>query len=278
MLYKEDNINIDYEGYGLEAPPKKATLQSYIVDSTEQTYLNRKRPAVIICVGGAYEKVASEKAEPIALQFCASGFHAFILNYSTKPVRFPGALLELSKAVATIRGAAEKYNIHEDKIVVCGFSAGGHLAASSGVYWKEAFIQRFLGYDNNENQPNGLILGYPVISNKEGIAHLRSMQNLLGKYPNQKELELFSLEDNVNDLVPPTFLWHTSDDPIVPVENSLLFAAALRKHEIPFELHVYPTGDHGLGLANELTASFLGQINPTCQNWIDMAIRFINNL
>jgi acetyl esterase/lipase len=278
MLYKQDNINIDYDRYGLETPKQKATLISYIVDSTEKTYLNRKRPAVIICVGGAYERVEMEKAEPIALQFCASGFHAFILNYSVAPVRFPGALLELSKAVATIRGASEKYNIHEDKIVVCGFSAGGHLAASLGVYWKEAFIQRFLGYDYNENQPNGLILGYPIISNKEGIAHLRSMQNLLGKYPDQRELELFSLEDNVNDLVPPTFLWHTSDDPIVPVENSLLFASALKKHDIPFELHVYPSGDHDLGLANELTASFLGQINPACQNWIDMAIRFINNL
>ncbi|WMJ21936.1 alpha/beta hydrolase [Paludicola sp. MB14-C6] len=278
MIYKEENINIDYEGYGLEAPPQKATIQSYIVDSTDQTYLNRKRPAVIICVGGGYEKVVSEKAEPIALQFCASGFHAFVLNYSVTPVRFPGALLELSKAVATIRASASKYNIHEDKIVICGFSAGGHLAASLGVYWKQGFIQRYLGYDNDENQPNALILGYPVISNKEGIAHLRSMQNLLGKYPDQKELELFSLEDNVNDLVPPTFLWHTSDDPIVPVDNSLLFASALRKHEIPFELHVYPSGDHGLGLANELTASFLGQINPACQNWIDMAIRFINNL
>ncbi len=117
-----------------------------------------------------------------------------------------------------------------------------------------------------------------MITNKDGIAHLGSMQNLLGKYPDAKELELFSLENNVTDLAPPTFLWHTSDDPVVPSDNSLLFATALRQHDIPFELHIYPHGDHGLGLANESTASYLGQINPACQNWIDMATRFISNL
>jgi len=91
-------------------------------------------------------------------------------------------------------------------------------------------------------------------------------------------LELFSLEDNVSELAPPTFLWHTSNDNVVSVENSLLFATALKKYDIQFEMHIYPDGNHGLGLANQITASYLGQITPACQNWIEMAIRFINDL
>lgn len=278
MIYKEDNINIDYDSYGLETPLVKAKITSYILEKSQESYLNRKRPAVIICPGGRYESINYSEGEPIALRFNASGFHAFVLHYSGKPVRFPGSLLELSKAVATVRLNASKYNIDENRIIICGFSAGGHLAASLGVYWKEPYIQRFLGYDNDENKPNGLILGYPVISNKDGIAHLPSMQNLLGNYPDSKELELFSLENFVSDLVPPTFLWHTSDDPVVSSENSLLFSLALKKYDIPFELHIYPHGEHGLGLANESTATYLGQINPICQNWIDMATKFITNL
>ncbi|MFZ2537895.1 MAG: alpha/beta hydrolase [Oscillospiraceae bacterium] len=279
MLYKEEVINIDYEGYDLEAPVKQAVLRSYIINTTNHAYLSGKRPAVIICPGGSYTTVADfVEGEPIALKFIASGIHAFVLEYSTQPLRFPGALLELSKAVATVRANAANYNINPNKIIVCGFSAGGHLAASLGIYWKEAFIQRYLGYDNNENEPNGLILGYPVISSKEGVAHLGSMRNLLGKYPDEKEIELFSLENNVTDLVPPTFLWHTSSDTSVDVQNSLLFATALSQHDVAFEMHIYPTGDHGLGLASKVTASHLGQIVPICQNWIDMAIRFVDDL
>lgn len=279
MIYKEENINVDYEGYGLETPKQKAVLRSYIINTTDHTYLNTKRPAVIICPGGGYGMVADYvEGEPIALKFIASGMHAFVLEYSTEPVRFPGALLELSKAVAVVRANAEKYNINPNKIIVCGFSAGGHLAASLGVYWKEGFIQRFLGYDNNENRPNGLILGYPVISSHEGVVHRGSMLNLLGKYPDEKEISLFSLENNVTELVPPTFLWHTSNDDAVDVQNSLLFATALRQHEVAFEMHIYPSGDHGLGLANKVTASYFGQIVPACQNWIDMAIRFVDDL
>ncbi len=279
MLYKEEVISIDYEGYDLQTPAKQAVLQSYIVNTTEQSYLSGKRPAVIICPGGGYSMIANFiEGESIALKFIASGIHAFVLEYSTQPLCFPGALLELSKAVATVRAMASDYNIDSNKIIVSGFSAGGHLAASLGVYWKEGFIQRYLGYDNNENKPNGMILGYPVISGKEGITHLGSMRNLLGNCPDEKEIALFSLENNVTDLVPPTFLWHTSSDTCVDVQNSLLFATALRQHDVEFEMHIYPTGDHGLGLANKATARHPGQIVPACQNWIDMAIRFVDEL
>lgn len=277
MIVRNDDIIIDYAGYGLDAPRQTASLTSYLIDKIDGSY-HGKRACVVVCPGGGYNMRATHEGEPVALKFCSEGMHAFVLNYSVAPARFPAALLELSAAVAMIRGFAKEYNIDTDKIVVCGFSAGGHLAASLGVYWHEGFIQRFLGYDNNENRPNGLILCYPVISNKAGIAHLGSIQSLLGKYPDNKELALFSLEDNVNDYVPPTFIWHTFDDTVVPVENTLCFVDALKKNDISTEVHIYPRGDHGIGLASEKFVKLIGQIVPSCQNWIDMAIRFVNDL
>ena len=279
MLYQEEIISIEYEKVGLVPPIKAAVLRSYIINTPEDTYVYDQRPAVIICPGGGYSMVADYvEGEPIALQFIASGMQAFVLDYSTQPMRFPGALLELSKAVASVRENAKKYHINPNKIIVCGFSAGGHLAASLGVYWNDDIIQQWLQFDNNENQPNGLILGYPVISANDGIAHTGSIMNLFGNSISKTEISQFSLENHVSALVPPTFLWHTSSDDGVNVQNSLRFASALAQHNVEFELHIYPRGRHGLGLANNVTAGHIEQIVPACQNWIDMAIRFITDL
>lgn len=277
MLVKQDNIIIDYDNCGIESPATTPTITSYILEN-DGIYRDTRRPAVIICPGGGYTHLASHEGEPTALQFNAAGFHAFVLHYSLYPTRFPAALMELSMAVAMVRGGAEKYNIDPNRIIVCGFSAGGHLVASLGSYWHEGFVQRALGFDNNENQPNGMILCYPVITNKQGLAHLGSIQALFGKYPDEKEIAMFAVEDNVNEFTPPAFIWHTYEDSCVPLENSMLYASALRKKEIPFELHIYQHGDHGIGLANEVTSQFPRQIVLECQNWIDMAIQFIKNI
>lgn len=278
MLHKTLEITVNYEGCGLEPPKSPATLTSYVLDVSDGCYFH-KRPAVIICPGGAYQEVAMvREGEPVAAYLNGQGIQAFVLNYSTAPMRFPGALMELSMAVVYVRAHAEEYHIDENKIILCGFSAGGHLAASLGVYWKEGFLQRYLGFDNDENRPDGLILSYPVISGKEGLVHAGTAANLLGKYPDERELSLFSLEDHVSDITPPTFLWHTAEDSAVPAGNSMVFAQALAAHDIPYELHIYPKGIHGLSLATPPTASYLGLIVPEVQNWIDMAIRFITQL
>lgn len=274
VIHQKIDVAVDYAGYGLDAPAQPPDLTTYVLDRPE-IYMHRRRPAVIICPGGGYEIVYPGEGEPVALAFNARGIHAFVLHYSVRPMRFPGALLELSNAVAWVREHAEAFQLDPDRIAVCGFSAGGHLAASLGVYWKEGFIQRFLGLDNDENRPNGLVLGYPVL-NAEGMAGV--VGNLLGKYPDERELELFSLDTHVSDFTPPAFLWHTCDDPGVSVQNSLRFVGALREKDIPFELHVYPHGGHGLSLANEVTASRLELISPPCQNWLEMAARFIGDL
>lgn len=271
-------ITLDYENCGLDFPAVAASLTGFILPKSadaEGVYMGRLRPAVIICPGGAYRIKAYHEGEPVALEFSAKGFQSFVLDYSVSPMVFPGALFELSQAVCFVRAHAEEYGIDKNRISVVGFSAGGHLAASLCVYWKEPFVQRALGYDNDENRPNGAVLSYPVISNKSGIVNLGSMQNLIGKYPSQEEIDLFGLEEHVSSNTPPSFLWHTFEDDAVDVQNSLLFATELKKADVPFELHVFEKGSHGISLANEVTSNHLGKIEAPCQIWIELAIKFL---
>lgn len=262
----------------IQTEQSEAKLYTYVLDNSPEIDQNRKRPAVIICPGGGYVTTSDREAEPVAIQMNAMGFHVFILRYSVQPATFPTALTELATAVAYVRNRAEEWNIDANKVIVTGFSAGGHLAASLGVFWEREFLAERVKFDKDAYKPNGLILSYPVISS--GVhAHQGSFQALLGDQ--QEELrERLSLEKQVNNQTPPTFLWHTFEDASVPVENSMLFAVALRKHNIPFELHIYPSGGHGLSLANEESMNVQNNfgIQEECQNWIDMAGVWIRNL
>lgn len=228
------------------------TLTTYIIENTHEVDVNRTRPAVIICPGGGYEFTSDREAEPIALKMVSMGFHAFVLHYSVKPAVYPQALLELASAVQLVRERQKKWFIDPDKIIVAGFSAGGHLAASLGVFWQNSLLIENLG-DTPENwKPNGLLLAYPVISSTQ-FSHDDSFKALLAENYESKKAEL-SLERQVSSITPPTFLWHTLEDGLVPMENSMLFASQLRKYDISFELHLFPKGGHGLSLATIETA------------------------
>ena len=199
-----------------------------------------------------------------------------VVRYSCVPARFPAALFELSYAVAKVRENAQEWNVDTDRIAVCGFSAGGHLAASFSTLWNGDFVKEYFDYQGGENKPNGMILGYPVITSGEH-AHWGSIENLLGdKTADSALLDLVSAEKQVNSDTPSAFIWHTFDDACVPVENSLVLAQALAKEKISTELHIYPKGPHGLALASRETGDFA--VVPECQNWIDMAIRWLKNL
>lgn len=270
MIYEEIEINI--EGYHLDSPAK---LQSYRFEDTNQSDENRVRPAVIICPGGGYGHVSEREAKPIAMRYIAAGFHAFVLQYHVAPARYPVALLELAKSVQFIRDNAKEWNIDESKIIVNGFSAGGHLVGCLSCFWSDGQIAAALNTTIDKIKPNGCILSYPVITSGE-YAHRGSFENLLGE--KEELLEKVSLEHQVNDKVPPVFIWHTYTDLSVPVENSLLFVSALRKHQISTEFHMFPKGCHGLALANEETKMADGRgVQKECQVWIDMAIRWIND-
>ena len=252
-----------------------ARLVTYIQDNTEEIDAYRKRPAVIICPGGGYEYTSAREAEPIALKMMSFGYQAFVLYYNVGTAKFPQALLELAKAVQIVRKNSENWHVDVTKIIVNGFSAGGHLVASLGVFWNQTFLEEALNGHPEEWKPNGLLLAYPVISGGE-FAHESSFRSLAGERY-EELVEYLSLEKQVTPATPPTFIWHTGEDGIVPIENSLLFAQSLRKNNVPFELHLFPKGGHGLSLATlETAAGGEYGIEETvtvwpelCRNWID---------
>lgn len=279
MLCKTVDINFDYKRLNIDNGGYKPTLSVILPDNCARLYGGRKYPMVVICPGGGYEFTSDREAEPVSLKLAAAGFNTAILRYSVGKAKFPAALFELASAVAMLREHADEWNIDSDKIFICGFSAGGHLCASFGTLWNRDFVKDALGYRMEEHKPNGMILCYPVITSGKK-ADLSSINALLGDMADdEKMLNLVSAEKQVSSDTPPAFIWHTFTDDDVPVENSLLMAAALKDKEIPFELHIFPRGPHGLSIANNITAG--GRDNyiiPECQRWVDMAIRWIENL
>jgi len=207
--------------------------------------------AVIICPGGGYG-MESYRAEGtiIAEAFVKKGIAAFILKYrlpsdSIMPDKSVGPLQDAQQALKTVRQRAEEWKLNPAKIGIMGFSAGGHLASTAGTHFNKSYIP------NDENvslRPDFMILIYPVISMKEGLTHGGSRTNLLGKTPSEEQIALFSNELQVNANTPPTWITHTGDDTVVPVENSILFYKELVRNKVPAEMHLYPAGNHGFVL------------------------------
>jgi acetyl esterase/lipase len=264
---------------GLSETDYNPTLTAYVPNISDEIHPNHKRPSVVICPGGGYEFTSDREAEPIALKFMTEGFNAFVLRYSVKTARYPEQLLEVSAAVAYVRSMAEKWHVDEEKIAVCGFSAGGHLAGSLGVFWHENFIAEKLGIKAGQNKPNAMILSYPVITSGE-FAHVGSFDHLLGKETSKEAREALSLEKHISSNTPPAFIWHTLDDKTVPVENALLFANALREKDVPFELHIYNKGVHGLALCDQTTANIEKpeQINPHAATWFNLTLEWLRDV
>ena len=219
--------------------------------------------AVIIFPGGGYSHRANHEGQPVAEFFNSKGIHAFVVQYRTAPAKHPAPLLDAARAVRMVRNNAVEWNIRANKIAVCGFSAGGHLAASIGVLYDEAITVED-DLQAVSARPDGLILCYPVISSGE-FGHVGSFDNLIGK-DNLELREKMSLENRITSETPPTFIWHTADDAAVPVENSFLFSQALRRHDVPFELHVFPHGRHGLGLGAECPG--VAEWPELCATWL----------
>jgi Esterase/lipase len=237
-------------------------MDSYVLDG------ERKRGAVLICPGGGYRYTSPREAEPVALQFNAAGLHAFVLHYSVAPRRHPLPLLDAARALEIIRERADEWKLEPDAVAALGFSAGAHVAASLGVRWEEPYVAR---------RPNALILCYPVISSGE-FAHRGSFDNLVGAEGGSGAQARVSLELRVDEATPPCFLWHTYDDQAVPLENSLLFAGALRSHNVPFELHVYPRGRHGLSLATDETDDGNYGSDPHVALWMRLCVEWLQFL
>ncbi len=261
----------------LEYNGEAVSFSGMLPGNYEEIDPKRKHPAVIILAGGAYWRRSDREKEAVALKLLAQGISPWILEYSVAPKVFPQSLCEVLTAIAWLRGHADEYYIDSENICVCGFSAGGHLAASTGCFWNRDFIQERLGRPGSLIRPDKLILCYPVIT-AGPYAHSDSIRCLLGEEDAQREecRSLVSLEKQAGEDFPPTFLWHTAQDASVPVQNALLLAMTLAEKKIPLEMHIYPEGRHGLSTGDFTSCGELscGQ-RYGCADWVNKATDFI---
>ena len=235
-----DDLRLEENGQNESAP----SIQPYLLEGP------RPFPVMIVAAGGAYARRAEHEAYPVAEWLNSIGISAVVLNYRVAPYKHPIPLSDAKRAIRMVRYKAIDWNLDPNKIGILGFSAGGHLASSAGIHFDfgnpvaEDPIERF------SSRPDLMALCYPVLSMGE-YTHEGSRLNLLGEKQEAELVELLSNENQITEESPPAFLWHTADDASVPVENSLMFAAGLRRYKVPFDLHIFESGRHGLGLAEE---------------------------
>lgn len=256
----------------------RVKLTGYLHEHSPEMTQWEKRPTVLVLPGGAYLFTSDREADPIALQFLAAGFNAFVLRYSVKEYSvYPAPLAEASRAVKIIRDHAQAYHLDPDKIAVCGFSAGGHLAASLGTLWNDPEVQAAARVTGEENRPDALVLCYPA-SSIDTAADDQIWKMVAGERGLAARIDKLDCPRNVGKHTPPTFLFHTFMDNMVPVENSLLFAGALAAHDIPFEMHIFQDGPHGLALANGVTDNDGSMIDREAAEWMRLCTAWLSKL
>lgn len=241
----------------------EATLEGYLLDCKITLGQELKRPAVIVCPGGGYVYCSDAEGEPVALGYTRHGFHAFVLRYSTgHDAAGWAALQEVSWAVGLLREKSEEWSIDPGKIVVCGFSAGGHLALGAGTV--------------AENKPNAMILGYPVAS-APAMPGMDFMLKLLTgkKEVTQEDAEAFELISKITKEAPPVFLMATAEDGLTPY-GSLAIANRYSQLGLGYELHVFQYGGHGLSLADYTSANGSSRnLDPAFAEWLDLSAQWL---
>lgn len=241
-----------------------ATLEGYILDCEISLGQETQRPAVVVCPGGGYVYCSPREAEPIALSYAARGFHAFVLRYSTgfRAADF-APLKQVSWVIGYLRENAERWHIAPDKIITCGFSAGGHLALAAGVM--------------GENKPNAMILGYPAVTipNYPGADYMLKL--LAGKQEvTDGDAARFDLLTKITQDAPPVFLAATAEDFLTPY-GALPVAQRYSSLGKPYELHIFQYGPHGLALSNEVTADGSSQVlEPAFAQWQELSVQWIH--
>ena len=211
------------------------------------------RPFMLVLPGGGYCMVVPPEGEVVAKEFYRQGMNCAVLTYTTDitmsvPLQ-KQPLLDVSRAVRYIRKNAARFQADPKRIAICGFSAGAHVCGTLGVHFEDV-KDPDPELDSVSNRPDAMILSYPVITSGE-YTHIYSMWALIGKDGPKEDYDYFSLEKHVTEKTPPTFLWQTATDDLVPVENSALFAQSCRAAKIPFAYYVFPAGWHGLSVCNE---------------------------
>ena len=220
------------------------------------------RWAVLILPGGGYERIAPAEEEPVALAFAAAGVQSFVLSYSVLPARWPRQFLEGAAALAWMRRHAGEYGFCPDRVAVCGFSAGGHLAGCLSCLWDHPVLKETLGLAPAQVRPDASILCYPVVNEERYLSPLGGGEEL--------RLDRRARPDH-----PPAFLWATAGDATVPVDNTLDYTRALRKNGVPFELHIFQDGPHAMGLADRESARDEAHYNAHAAAWHGLCVDWL---
>lgn len=264
---KVERIYLKEHFHQLENCGDNAYVDCYLVDKVpEMGNRQMQYPCVVICPGGAYCGISGREGEPIAMQFLTEGYCVFVVHYSVKPYAFPQQMLEIAAVMEIIQIHAEEWNCDVSDVTMMGFSAGGHLAAQYSNRYDCPEIRALFPTSKGVNK---VVLGYPVITSEESYAHSETMCNFVGHQLTNTNDKGCSCELLVTEKTPPTFLWHTAEDELVAVENSLLYSLALSKHKVPYELHIYPYGPHGMATADETTCFDLIPEIRHCHQWIE---------
>ncbi len=248
-----------------------APVTGYLHDDHDRLVAHKTRPAIVICAGGGYHWLSPREKDPVALRFSSLGYQTFLIEYSVgdragglRPLR------ELGETLRILRERAGEWHIEPQHIAVMGFSAGGHLAASLGVFWQREDLG--LG---PACRPDALVLCYPVITSGP-FEHKGSIDYVSGGDPELREL--LSLEKRVTADMPPSFVWHCLADADVPVENSLLLANAMQRAGVPYELHLFAGGAHGISVCTqevETPDPVSGVWFGLCETWLDRLFGFV---
>jgi acetyl esterase/lipase len=223
--------------------------------------------AIVVCPGGSYSHLSQREGHDVAVWLNSIGVTAVVLKYrlGTK-YRHPAMMQDALRAIRYTRSKASEWNIDPNRVGIMGFSAGGHLASTAATHFNAGDPNASDPIEKLSSRPDLLILCYPVVTMTEPFVNKGSRRNLLGENPPEELIDLLSNEKQVTEQTPPTFLFHTEDDPGVPVENSLMFAHALRQKKVPHEMHIYEHGRHGVGLATDDPA--LNTWPKLLENWM----------
>ena len=266
-----------YERLTLDVLGRKLVLDTYLEEGSAD------KDSVLIFPGGGYAALSTEReGVAIANAYYERGLNAFVLHYSVGPeFKYPTHLTDASAAITYIKSRAKDFGINPDRIFTVGFSAGGHLSGSCAILHKDPEVLSALGIEKGDNKPCGSILAYPVVS-ANVATHQGSFVMLAGKPFDQlteEEKRRLSLESNVDTDSAPVFIWHTSEDPAVPVLGSLRLAEAYYHIGRAVTLHVYPYGVHGIALANEKTSEGNSAwIQTLAEGWVDESVSWIKTV
>lgn len=269
-----------------------AHFDTYLLHASQEYNVGKKKPLVIVCPGGGYAFTSDREAEVIALKFNGVGLHSVVLWYTTndlvKDVPM-NALKELASTLAYVRKHAQEWLVDEDNIIACGFSAGGNLALQMAAHSEDSILANEIGIDPSLLKVNLAILAYPAVNLKPfpigeigfGERLLTNPQSANERFfgsvnPSEAEIAKVNALQHINEQTPPMFIWHTFEDQLVDVQHSLTLAQTLRNHNVPFELHVFEKGEHGLALCDRTTARKKSHFNTHVIHWFTLCMEWLS--